>query len=85
MNRIEEAISHVKKEWETLKSAPLTFLSTLVVAFGAAWFIFNLIHSSQVNTQKSRIDWLESQLTEYRNKLQGASPIEVAKSTEDFT
>jgi hypothetical protein len=80
------AIDHFQKEWGVITGAPVLALAGIGLAFLLAWFLVGKLHEtrhaaleSTADSKGAHIDFLESQLDDYKSKLSGATPEQAAQ------
>lgn len=66
---LKEFLDYIQTNWETLKSAPLVFVSTIVLAFVLVFFVLRWRYNSIVEILNQRLAAKDDQLTEYRERL----------------
>lgn len=74
---VEDFIKHMTGEWkEILAGAPVSFCIAVVVAGGLIWGVVNWRYSSIIENYESRLKLKDEQLSDYKEKLNGATPAE---------
>lgn len=71
-------------QWEFVKNAPIPFLVALFIAAGLIWWLLNWGYGTILRHKQSQIGLLESELSNYREKLKGASPEEAKAKIESL-
>lgn len=66
---LKEFLDYIQTNWETLKSAPLVFVSTIVLAVVLAFFVLKWRYNSIVEILNQRLAAKDDQLVEYRERL----------------
>jgi hypothetical protein len=66
---MDKILDFLTKNWETLKSAPLIFISFLLLAFALAFVVANYIYKERIETLKERLTSKDDQINEYRQRL----------------
>jgi hypothetical protein len=73
---MKELVDHRVKEWQVIRSAPVTIIITLLLAAGFAWVVVRWRYEGIVQTLKERIevqkDYVTSQdalIVQYRQRL----------------
>lgn len=64
--------------------APVTFIVAVIIIFGLVWQGMNWTYSTQIEDLKSRISLRDDQLSDYKNKLNGATPDEAKKRLDSL-
>jgi hypothetical protein len=70
------------EEWDVLTSAPFTFLLATIVTGSLIWLAMRWRYEGIIDTLKSRLAAKDDKITDYKEKLEGASPDE-AKAVID--
>jgi hypothetical protein len=65
------ATNELSKNWSLVVSAPAPFIATLVLGFAAGWLGIGSL-------QRQRMKFWQKRVSEYKDKLNNASPTEVA-------
>ncbi|SCB37649.1 hypothetical protein GA0061098_1007157 [Bradyrhizobium shewense] len=60
--------------WPMIKANPVVFILILIAVVSALWIIFSWSYGSVLESKKSQIELLERQISDYKEKLHGASP-----------
>jgi len=66
---MDKILEFLSKNWETLKSAPLVFVSFLLLAFAFAIVVANFVYKERIETLKERLISKDDQINEYRQRL----------------
>lgn len=66
---MDKILDFLIKNWETLKSAPLVFISFLLLAAALAFVIANYINKERIEALKERLTSKDDQINEYRQRL----------------
>ncbi|WP_293680067.1 hypothetical protein [uncultured Phenylobacterium sp.] len=69
-------IEQLQSEWPVIQQAPLTFVLLAVAAAALAWATSSWLHRNQIGDLKERIGLKDDVITDYKRKLDGASPDE---------
>ncbi|MBM4274029.1 MAG: hypothetical protein FJ134_06160 [Deltaproteobacteria bacterium] len=62
-------IDFLYRNWETLKSAPLVFISFAILIIFPLWFLISHIYKERIETLKERLAAKDDQINEYRQRL----------------
>jgi len=85
MDEIISAIEkHFGKEWATVTGAPLIFLFACAVIGVLIYWALDKHHSERTETLNATIGQKQSLIDEYKDRLNGATPLEVAKEIVDL-
>jgi hypothetical protein len=76
---MEALIKYFVGEGRMILQAPATFAIGLVILGGIIWGAMNWTYSSQINNLQSRLSLRDDQITDYKTKLEGATPDEAKK------
>jgi hypothetical protein len=71
---VSDFIETIRKEWATIRGAPWSFLTAIVVVGGALWIFMELIHSGEISGKDATIEAQKAQIESYKDKLSGATP-----------
>jgi hypothetical protein len=88
---IDWTIHHFQKELGVITGAPILSLAGIGLSFLAAWFFVGMLHKSRhsahestVDSKDARIELLEGQLGDYKEKLSGATPVQAARAISEL-
>jgi len=86
---MEALIEYLAKEGRVILQAPATFSVALVLCVGVIWAAFSWAYLSRFEGQSSTLSSLEGrlklkddQISDYKDKLSGATPLEAKKRIE---
>ena len=71
-----KGVDFLVANWETLKAAPLIFVTLVTGAFGFGAFVVNWVKAEQIAAKDSQIALFKERAGEYERKLKVASPDE---------
>lgn len=77
MPSIEQIVNQILGQFRMIRSAPIPYISALVVCIFAAWYVADLRYDTVVENQRSEISSLKTQLAEYRGL--GGAPSDLRK------
>jgi hypothetical protein len=76
---MEAFITYFAAEGRVILQAPATFAIAIVIVGGLIWGAMNWTYSSQITNLQSRLSLRDDQITDYRTKLEGATPDEAKR------
>ncbi len=82
---LDTILEHALKEAKVIKEAPLGFVIVVALAGTLIFLVTQWHFSGLLDTLNSRISWQDDQLTDYRNRLHGASPEQAASQITALT
>ena len=75
---LQEFFTYLEGEWKVIGQAPFTFIIALVILSGVIWLVAKGAASVQLANLKSALDLSDRQIADYKDKLSGKTPDEVA-------
>ncbi len=78
-------LARTKANLDGVKAAPEAFLLLAIITFGVSSFAFRQFDREPFAVLEDKVALQEAQITEYRNKLNGATPGEAAIEIEKLT
>lgn len=79
---IKDALEFAGKEGRTVLSAPVSFATAATIIIAGTWAVTNYFYQHKIEDLESRLKLKDDQIIDYKDKLNGATPIE-AKSRID--
>jgi hypothetical protein len=79
---VDSLIKHITDEWSVVGAAPLTFIVLAILMLGATFLVLSWFYSGRLENLEGRIKMRDDQITEYKEKLSGASPDEAKARIE---
>jgi len=73
-----EWFAKLVQEWSVIAAAPISFTTAVIVVTVIAWAIVNWSYSSVLSSKNAQIELLQGRLSDYQDKLKGASPDQAA-------
>jgi hypothetical protein len=68
-----------------VKAAPEAFVLLAIITFGVSYFAFRQLERESLSVLENKMALQEVRITEYRNRLNGATPEEAATQIEKLT
>src|ERR1700682_2442811 len=75
---LDTLLEHLLSEWRVIKEATLSFIVSVTFASVLIFFAVDWHYSGEIGMRDATIKWQDERLTDYRTKLNGASPNEAA-------
>jgi uncharacterized coiled-coil protein SlyX len=79
MDKLQQLIELIAKEWAVISQAPVTFLSAAVMVGFLVWLALRSAFELRIANLESTIKLKDETLDNYRAKLDGATPEEAQK------
>jgi hypothetical protein len=81
---MRELFDKIAEKWAVISSAPRIYIGTVIAIVIAVWGIVAWSYSSILQNKDSQIELLRDLLAGFQDKLQGASPDQVANELEEL-
>jgi hypothetical protein len=81
---METLIKYLAGEGRVILQAPATFLIAIAIVAGLIWAAMSWSYSSQITNLQSRLSLRDDQISDYKSKLDGATPAEARKRLDDL-
>ncbi len=75
-------LTKLLEQWTSVATAPIPFLIAVILVGGVIWLVIGCSYGSVLESKNAQIELQDRQLSDYREKLQGATP-EEAKAKID--
>jgi hypothetical protein len=82
---VARMLDRAKANFDGVKAAPEAFVLAAVITFGVSSFAFERFEREPLFALEHKVSSQEALITEYRNKLNGATPREAALEIEKLT
>jgi hypothetical protein len=66
----------ILEQFALISAAPIPFLLVTIAIIGIVWFVVNWSYTAVLSSKSSQIELLERQVSDYKDKLNGATPYE---------
>ena len=78
-------LNRVRANFAGIKAAPEAFLLLMIIAIGVSYLAFQRVDRERLAVLENKIAAREALITEYRRKLNGATPEQAANDIEKLT
>lgn len=77
-----DLLNWLRDNWAVIAEAPLAFALWTAILLGLCWFVVSYLKSNQIGNLESRISLRDDEISDYKRKLDGASPEEARDRIE---
>jgi hypothetical protein len=81
---VDPIVKALTAEWAVITGSPILFVAALIFVAIIMWKVFEWHYSGRLETAKEKADHQSALITEYREKLRGATPDEAKKRIDDL-
>src|SRR6266446_3386602 len=82
---LARVLNRVRSNFAGIKAAPEALLLLTIIAIGATYLALQRVQGGQLAVLENKIAEREALITEYRSKLNGATPQQAASDIEKLT